>query len=99
MFCLVMPSFVFAVLLQFILSVRLGWLPTGGWNEPKHWIMPVLANSLGPVLILQRFMRSSMADVIHANYVRTARAKGMSQQRIMPPSGFHDENRWRPAHA
>lgn len=83
MFCLVMPSFVFAVLLQFVLSVRLGWLPTGGWNEPKHWIMPVLANSLGPVLILQRFTRSSMADVIRANYVRTARAKGMNQQRIM----------------
>jgi peptide/nickel transport system permease protein len=83
MFCLVMPSFVFAVLLQFVLSVRMGWLPTGGWNEPKHWIMPVLANSLGPVLILQRFTRSSMADVIRANYVRTARSKGLSQQRIM----------------
>src|SRR4051812_2417896 len=60
MFCLVMPSFVFAVLLQFVLSVRLGWLPTGGWNSPKQWIMPVLANSLGPILILQRYTRSSM---------------------------------------
>jgi peptide/nickel transport system permease protein len=82
-FCLVMPSFVFGVLLQFILSVRLGWLPTGGWNQPKQWIMPVLANSLGPILILQRFTRSSMADVIRANYVRTARAKGLSERRVM----------------
>lgn len=82
-FCLVMPSFVFAILLQFFLSVRLGWLPTGGWNSPKNWIMPVLANSLGPILILQRYTRSSMADVMRANYVRTARAKGMSEQRVM----------------
>ncbi len=82
-FCLVMPSFVFAILLQFFFSVRLGWLPTGGWDSPKHWIMPVLANSLGPILILQRYTRSSMADVIRANYVRTARAKGMSERRVM----------------
>ena len=34
-FCLVIPSFVFAVLLQFVLSVRLGWLPTGGWDSPR----------------------------------------------------------------
>lgn len=83
MFCLVMPSFVFAVLLQFVLSVRLGWLPTGGWDAPRQWIMPVLANSLGPVLILQRFTRSSMVDVIRADYVRTAHAKGLTRQRIM----------------
>lgn len=82
-FCLVMPSFVFAVLLQFFFSVRLGWLPTGGWDRPQQWIMPVLANSLGPILILQRFTRSSMRDVIRSNYVRTARAKGMSEQRVM----------------
>jgi peptide/nickel transport system permease protein len=82
-FCLVMPSFVFAILLQFVLSVRLGWLPTGGWSSPKQWIMPVLANSLAPILILQRFTRSSVADVIRANYVRTARAKGLSERRVL----------------
>jgi ABC-type dipeptide/oligopeptide/nickel transport system permease component len=82
-FCLVMPSFVFAVLLQFIFSIKLGWLPTGGWDSPKQWIMPVLANSLGPVLILQRFTRASMIDVMQSNYVRTARAKGMTEQRVM----------------
>ena len=82
-FCLVTPSFVFAVLLQFVLAVRLGWLPTGGWGSPKQWIMPVLANSLAPILILQRYTRSSMADVIRANYVRTARAKGLSERRVM----------------
>lgn len=82
-FCLVMPSFVLAVLLQFFLSVQLGWLPTGGWDGPRHWVMPVLANSLAPILILQRYTRSSMRDAMRAGYVRTARAKGLSRNRIM----------------
>lgn len=82
-FCLVIPSFVFAILLQVIFSVWLGWLPTGGWSSPRHWIMPVLANSLAPILVLQRYTRSSMTDAMKANYVRTARAKGLSRKRIM----------------
>ena len=82
-FCLVIPSFVFAILLQIIFSVWLGWLPTGGWSSPRHWIMPVLANSLAPILVLQRYTRSSMTEAIKANYVRTARAKGLSRKRIM----------------
>jgi ABC-type dipeptide/oligopeptide/nickel transport system permease component len=82
-FCLVVPGFVFAILLQLVFSVWLGWLPTGGWSGPRHWIMPVLANSLAPVLVLQRYTRASMADAMKANYVRTARAKGLSKSRIM----------------
>jgi ABC-type dipeptide/oligopeptide/nickel transport system permease component len=82
-FCLVIPSFVFAILLQVIFSVWLGWLPTGGWSSPRHWIMPVLANSLAPILVLQRYTRAGMSDAMKANYVRTARAKGLSKNRIM----------------
>lgn len=82
-FCLVIPSFVFAILLQVIFSVWLGWLPTGGWRTPWHWIMPVLANSLAPVLVLQRYTKASMQDAMRAGYVRTARAKGLSRARIM----------------
>ena len=77
LFCLATPSFVLAIVLQIVFAVRLGWVPTGGWDEPKQWILPVLANSLGPVLVLQRFTRASMVDVMRSNYVRTARAKGM----------------------
>lgn len=82
LFCLAMPSFVFALLLQIIFALELGWVPTGGWEEPKQWVLPVIANSLGPVLILQRFTRASVMDVIRSNYVRTARAKGMPQRRV-----------------
>jgi peptide/nickel transport system permease protein len=76
-FCLATPGFVLAVLLQLIFSVKLHWVPTGGWDTPQQWVLPVLANSLSPVLILQRFTRASVADVLGSNYVRTARAKGM----------------------
>lgn len=82
-FCLVVPSFVLAILLQFVFSAWLGWLPTGGWSSPRHWIMPVLANSLAPVLVLQRFTRASMKDALRADYVRTAKAKGLSRNRIV----------------
>ncbi len=82
LFCLATPSFVLALFLQIIFAVKLKWLPTGGWDNPKEWIMPVLANSLGPVLILQRYTKASMLDVIRSNYVRTARAKGLKQLRI-----------------
>jgi ABC-type dipeptide/oligopeptide/nickel transport system permease component len=76
-FCLATPGFVLAVLMQLVFAVKLHWVPTGGWDTPQQWVMPVLANSLGPVLILQRFTRASVADVLGSNYVRTARAKGM----------------------
>jgi len=82
LFCLAMPGFVFCLLLQLLFSIKLGWVPTGGWDSPKQWILPVLANSLGPVLILERYTRASVADVMRSNYVRTARAKGLSTIRV-----------------
>ena len=82
-FCLVMPVFVLAILLQLIFAVWLGWLPTGGWTSPRHWILPVLTNSLGPVLVLLRYTRAGTGEAMRANYVRTARAKGLSQRRIV----------------
>jgi peptide/nickel transport system permease protein len=82
LFALAMPSFVLAILLQIFFAVRLGWVPTGGWETPKQWILPVIANSLGPVLILQRYTKASMVDVMRSNYVRTARAKGMPENQV-----------------
>ncbi len=82
LFCLATPSFVLALFLVIIFGVKLKWLPTGGWDTPAHWILPVLANSLGPVLILQRYTKASMLDVLRSNYVRTARAKGLNERRV-----------------
>jgi len=83
MFSIVMPSFVLAILLQFVFVVKLGWLPSGGWDTPKQWILPVLCNSILPIAMLQRFVRSSMVDAMGSNYVRTARAKGVGEGAVM----------------
>jgi peptide/nickel transport system permease protein len=77
------PNFVIATWLVLILSVRLRWLPTGGWGEPKHYIMPVLAYSLGPMALVARYTRVSVLEVLRADYVRTARAKGLAEQRVI----------------
>ena len=82
LFCLAMPSFVLALILQIVFAIKLGWFPTGGWDHPNQWVLPVLANSLGPILILQRFTRASVVDVMRSNYVRTARAKGVPSSQI-----------------
>lgn len=87
------PNFVIGIWLILIFSVRLNWLPMGGWNNPdnfvipgvfsKDWIMPVLAYSLGPLSVVSRYTRSSVLEVIRSDYVRTARAKGLAAQTIM----------------
>jgi ABC-type dipeptide/oligopeptide/nickel transport system permease component len=80
---LTVPSWVIGTWLILILSVRFGWLPTGGWGEPKHYIMPVLAYSLAPMALVARYTRVSIIETMRADYVRTARAKGLSENRVM----------------
>ena len=87
LFCLAMPSFVFALMLQLLFAIKLGWVQVGGVNlnltvAPAQWILPTIANSLGPVLILQRYSKGSILDVKRSNYVRTARSKGLSEWRV-----------------
>jgi len=87
------PNFVVALWLLLIFSVRLQWLPMGGWSEPqnwlipgffsKDWIMPVVAYSLRPFSTVARYTRASVVDVIHADYVLTARAKGVRERMIV----------------
>ena len=78
-----MPNFWMAVLGILIFSQRLHWLPASGLGSFKHWIMPVLCNSLGPVCLILRTTRSTMLDVINQDYIRTARAKGVSERKIV----------------
>jgi ABC-type dipeptide/oligopeptide/nickel transport system permease component len=80
---LTVPNFVVAIWLVLLFSVRLQWLPTGGWGEPKHYIMPVIAYSLAPMALVARFTRVSILEVMRADYVRTARAKGLREQRVL----------------
>ncbi|GHD53879.1 peptide ABC transporter permease [Thalassobaculum fulvum] len=74
------PNFVLAILLLLIFSFHLGWLPSAGAATPAHYVMPTLA--VGSVLLaaVVRFTRSSMLDVLSQDYLRTARAKGVSER-------------------
>jgi oligopeptide transport system permease protein len=62
-----------------IFSVTLKLLPTFGLSSPLHYIMPVMALSFYPASYITRLMRSSMLEVLGQDYMRTARAKGLSQ--------------------
>lgn len=81
------PSFVFAALGQLsIIQVNnffnVSILPVAGWGEFTHMLMPALVLGLGTMAFLVRLMRSSMLEVINSDYVRTAKAKGLSASRI-----------------
>lgn len=73
------PSFVVCTVLMYVLSLKLGLLPTFGLSSWKHYIMPVAALAFYPSSYIARLMRSSMLDVMGQDYMRTARAKGLSQ--------------------
>ncbi len=72
------PSFVVCSLSMYIFGVKLKWLPTVGLTTWKHYIMPVFALSFYPTAYIVRLMRSSMLDVLGQDYMRTAKAKGVS---------------------
>ena len=73
------PNFVTCTILMYIFSLKLGLLPTYGLTSWKHYVMPVAALALYPSSYIARLMRSSMLDVMGQDYMRTARAKGVSQ--------------------
>ena len=77
------PNWVVAIWLIITFSVVLHWLPTGGWGEPVNYIMPVTAYALAPTALVARYTRTSMLEVLGADYVRTARAKGAHQWSVI----------------
>ena len=86
-----MPSFWLALLIMFLFSLKLGWLPAVGmghlseglWSVISHLIMPSLTLGFGMAAITTRLTRSSMLDVIRQDYIRTARAKGLSERIVI----------------
>ncbi len=81
------PSFVIAAISQGLLvnvNLALGFtlLPVGGWGGASHMLLPSLVLGLGTMAYLTRLMRSSMLETVNADYVRTARAKGLPAARV-----------------
>ncbi|CAM3613481.1 dipeptide ABC transporter permease DppB [Aeromicrobium ponti] len=77
------PNFVLATLLIQQLAVNLTILPVATWSSPKHMILPTLALATGPMAIIARLTRSSMLEVLTQDYIKTAKAKGLSPVKIV----------------
>lgn len=92
-FGLSMPVFWFGLMLQLLFGLKLGWLPTAGmkdpfidfglWDRVSHLILPSLVLSLTSLASWSRFMRSSLLEVIQQDYIRTARAKGLTEGTVI----------------
>lgn len=77
-----MPGFWLALLLVLLFSRQLGWLPSSGIGGPEFFILPVLSNSLGALAGIARQTRASMLEVIRADFISTAKAKGLGQKDV-----------------
>ncbi len=77
------PQFVVALLLLYVFAVRLGWFPIGGYGTPAHLVLPALTLGILGSGWYSRIMRSSMLDVLRADFIRTARAKGLGRARVV----------------
>ena len=77
------PQFVVALLLLYVFAVRLGWFPIGGYGTFAHLVLPAVTLGILGSGWYSRMMRSSMIDVLRADYIRTARAKGLTRARIV----------------
>jgi oligopeptide transport system permease protein len=82
---LCIPTFVTAPLLVLAFASRLGWLPGGGWNDGawRNLVMPVVVLALPQIAVISRLTRAGMVEVLRSNYIRTARAKGLPERRIV----------------
>ncbi len=78
------PNFLLGIGLILLFALKLGWLPTYGWGDTwKQVIMPAVTLGTGGMAIIARLTRASMLEVIRADYIRTARAKGLAERIVI----------------
>jgi peptide/nickel transport system permease protein len=83
LFCVSMPAFWFALLLIQLFAVKHRILPMAGIEQWQGWILPVVSLALGYASVIARQMRSNMLEVIRQDYIITARAKGLSEHKVL----------------
>lgn len=83
LFGISMPVFWSGIMLILVFSYYLQWLPSGGSTQLKHYILPAIALGLSSSAVLARLTRSSILEVIHQDFIRTARAKGVREKLVI----------------
>ncbi len=78
-----LPNFVLAPVLILIFALKLGWLPVAGWGDPENLILPAVVLAARPAALIGRMTRSSMLETLRQDYIRTARAKGLSPAAVL----------------
>lgn len=79
------PSFVMGPVLIIVFAIGLKWLPAGGWNafDPRFMVLPIALLTIINVATIGRVMRGSLIEVMHSNFIRTARAKGLPSRVVV----------------
>ena len=100
-----LPSFFFATLLKYVFSIKLGWFdlfgmigryhyqlsPLGRFLDiAKHMVLPIVTLTIGGIGSLKRYTRTNMLEVLNSDYIRTARAKGLSEKRVINYHAFRN---------
>jgi peptide/nickel transport system permease protein len=100
-----LPTFFFASLLKLIFSVKLGWFDTHGlvgrtyaqlsamgqfWDKAHHLVLPIVTLVIISIGSLMRYTRTNMLEVLNADYIRTARAKGLSEKKVIYHHAFRN---------
>jgi oligopeptide transport system permease protein len=80
-----LPSFVIGPLFALVFGLYLHWLPVAGWEEgaPRYLVLPILTLALPVIAYVARITRGSLLEVLRANYIRTARARGLGEMRVL----------------
>jgi peptide/nickel transport system permease protein len=84
------PSFWIAMILVLFFSIKLGWLPATGSYGIQYWILPIFTMGLQTSASILRMTRSSMLEVIRQDYIRTARAKGQTEFKVIVNHGLRN---------
>lgn len=78
-----LPSFLVAPIFIMVFAKQLGWLEPALWEGPTYYIIPMVVLGIRPAAVIARLTRASVLEVIHSDYIRTARAKGLDQKTVL----------------
>lgn len=84
------PEYWFAPVMILVFSLTLGWLPSAGWRGPLYIIMPAITLALRPISYFTRLTRETMIEVLQKDYIRAARAKGLTESQVIWRHGIRN---------